>query len=77
LSTLISLVSNNQAPAELQTAFTRLLNDLPAPSTTTPAPSGGSPSVTLLGLLNRMQQNLGYSTYRHAASVGSILNAQG
>ena len=75
LSALISQVSNGQAPAALQSAFTQLASDLQgsrsATAGTSSATTGTATSTTqatLQALLTQMQQNLGYASSNTALS---------
>lgn len=89
LSALISQVSSGQAPADLQSAFAKVVNDLQgssASSTATTASGTGSTAavsgatsssqVTLQALLSKMQQNLGYGPASSTPSLSNILSAQ-
>lgn len=83
LSALISQVSSGSAPADLQSAFSKVAADLqqtnPA-STSTSATSSSSTTATstqatLQALLTQLQQNLGYGSSSMAAT-GNIINTQ-
>jgi hypothetical protein len=80
LSALISQVSNGQAPADLQNAFSQVVNDLQgaggATSTGTNSSATGttSPQVSLQALLTQMQQNLGYGAASSTAALGNIVS---
>lgn len=80
LATLISQVSSGTAPAELQSAFSKVVADFKGAgtSTTTTDTSGTagtpSPQITLQALLSKMQQNLGYGAVSSNASVGNFVN---
>lgn len=83
LSALISQVSNGQAPAELQSAFSQVVSDLQgangaSSSVGTGNTSSGtaSPQVTLQALLTQMQQNLGYGAASSTSALGNIVSAQ-
>jgi hypothetical protein len=80
LSSLISQVSSGTAPADLQSAFSKLASDLqPAAATTavTGSTSAGAGSVqaTLQAFLTNLQQDLGYAG-SNASAVGNLLTTQ-
>ena len=80
LAALISQVSNGQAPAGLQTAFSKVLTDLQGGSGS--AGSGASATasstqVSLQDLLTKMQQNIGYGPSSSASTLGNLVNAHG
>jgi cytoskeletal protein RodZ len=88
LSALISQVGNGQAPADLQSAFSKLATDLQGTSgsstsstsgTTTSGATTSQSAFTLQTLLSQMQQNLGYgasgsSTSSSASSLGNLVS---
>jgi hypothetical protein len=80
LSALISQVSNNQAPAGLQSAFFQVVTDLQRTNGTAGTSSGATtssnPQATLQALLTQMQQNLGYGATSSSSALGNILTAQ-
>jgi hypothetical protein len=82
LSSLISQVSSGSAPADLQSAFSKLASDLQAAGSsvtgTTAATSSGAGSVqaTLQAFLTNLQQDLGYGS-SNASTVGNLVTAQG
>jgi hypothetical protein len=79
LSALISQVSNGQAPADLQSAFAQVVNDLQGAGGASASGSGtrttASPQVTLQALLGQMQQNLGYGAASSTSALGNIVSA--
>lgn len=79
LASLISQVSSGTAPAELQSAFSKVVTDLQGSSvpTTTGTDSAGSSQVTLQALLSKLQQNLGYGAVSSNAAVGNFVNEHG
>ena len=80
LSALITQVSNGNAPADLQDAFSQVAKDLQANSSTldstTSSSSGSTPQATLQALLTQLQQNLGYGASSSTAGIGNLLSAQ-
>lgn len=80
LASLISQVSNGQAPADLQTAFAKVVTDLQGASGSTTAGAGtaGStstnPQATLQALLTQMQQNLGYGASGNSSNSSALGN---
>jgi hypothetical protein len=76
LGAVISQVSNNQAPTQLQDAFAKVLADLQpaAPASGTGGSATGT-SVTLQALLTQLQQNLGYGAAGSASPVGNSVNS--
>lgn len=81
LSALISQVSNGNAPADLQNAFSKVVTDLQTVSTTPSAAAASSstatPQATLQVLLTQLQQNLGYGPTSSTAAIGNFLSTQG
>ena len=83
LSALIAQVSNGSAPADLQSAFSKVAADLQqtnAASSSTGSGSSGTgtastPQATLQALLTQLQQNLGYGSSNMSAT-GNIVNTQ-
>ncbi|HWK84991.1 MAG TPA: hypothetical protein VNS61_14765 [Caldimonas sp.] len=80
LSSLISQVSNGTAPADLQSAFSKLASDLQPAAATTPATgstsaAAGNAQATLQAFLTNLQQDLGYAG-SNASAVGNLLTAQ-
>lgn len=80
LNTLITDVSNGNAPSDLQNAFNKLVSDMQTSSNSAGAPANGSAStgtqaqITLQEFLSKLQSNLGYGASGSSAS-GSILSA--
>lgn len=79
LSSLISQVSSGTAPADLQSAFSKLASDLQPAAATTPATNSasaaGNAPATLQAFLTNLQQDLGYAG-SNAPAVGNLLTAQ-
>ena len=76
LGAVISQVSNNQAPTQLQDAFAKVLADLqPAAPASSAGGTGTGTSVTLQALLTQLQQNLGYGAAGSASPVGNSVNS--
>ena len=80
LSALITQVSNGNAPADLQNAFSQVAKDLQVAGSTSnstaSSSSGSTPQATLQALLTQLQQNLGYGASSSTAGIGNFLNAQ-
>jgi len=77
LSSLISDVSNGQAPSGLQDAFSKLAADLQSSGGSSTSTSGGSGSeATLQAFLTALQQDLGYGATASSSSAGSLVTAQ-
>ncbi len=79
LSTLITQVSNGQAPSDLQNAFSQVVADMQPTTSASSSNAGGSgsgtsPQATLQALLTQLQQNLGYGSTSSTASIGNFLS---
>ena len=82
LSALISQVGSGSAPADLQSAFSKLASDLQASGGTTSASSAtsgtssdSSSAATLQAFLTHLQQDLGYGS-GSASPAGSLVTTQ-
>lgn len=81
LSSLISQVSSGSAPADLQSAFSKLASDLQASGSSVTgaaaatSSSAGSVQATLQAFLTNLQQDLGYGS-SNASTVGNLVTAQ-
>ena len=85
MAALVSQVSNGSAPADLQSAFDKLLKDTQGAaaassfSNTTGSPASGNATstVTLQQLLTQLQQTLGYGPASTSDLLGNALTAKG
>ncbi|HEY2189678.1 MAG TPA: hypothetical protein VGH48_14065, partial [Caldimonas sp.] len=73
LSALISQVAGGNAPADLQTAFTKLESDLQANSAASSA--GNATPVTLQAFLSKLQDSLGYGASGTSTATGNITSS--
>jgi hypothetical protein len=77
LSSLISDVSNGNAPSDLQDAFSKLATDLQSGGgTSTSTSSGSGNEATLQAFLTALQQDLGYGSTAPSTSAGSLVTTQ-
>jgi len=77
LSSLISDVSNGQAPSGLQDAFSKLASDLQASGGSSTSTSAGTGSqATLQAFLTALQQDIGYGSTAASTSAGSLVTTQ-
>ncbi len=85
MASLVSQVSNGSAPADLQSAFDKLLSDAQGSAAAsssgnaTGSPAGGdtASTVTLQQLLTQLQQTLGYGPASTSDLLGNALTAKG
>lgn len=85
MAALVSQVSNGSAPADLQSAFDKLLSDAQgvtagsSASNITGSQAGGdaTSTVTLQQLLTQLQQTLGYGPASTSDLLGNALTAKG
>jgi hypothetical protein len=73
LSALISQVAGGNAPADLQTAFTKLETDLQATSAASAA--GEASPMTLQAFLSKLQDGLGYGASGTSTATGNITSS--
>jgi hypothetical protein len=79
LSSLISDVSNGNAPSGLQAAFSKLASDLEssgASASSSTSTDSTSSSASLQAFLTALQQDLGYGATSSTSSVGSVVSTQ-